>query len=56
MSDALLVLDALVFLAATLFSYLALRFRKFQRAADVSMFLGLSLMILGCVVLVFTLI
>ena len=62
MSDTLLVLDALVFLAATLFSYLAmrsgsaLRFRKFQRAADVSMFLGLSLMILGCVVLVFTLI
>ena len=60
-SDALLVFDALVFLAATLLSYLAMRshsaqrFRRLQRAADVSMFLGLSLMLVGCVVLVFTL-
>lgn len=61
-SDALLVFDALTFLAATLFSYLAMRsrtaqrFQSLQRAADVSMFSGLSLMIVGCVVLVFTLI
>ena len=60
-SDALLVFDALIFLAATLFSYLAmrsqtaLRFKRFRRMADVLMFLGLLLMISGCVVLVFTL-
>ncbi len=60
--DTLLVFDALTFLAATHFSYLAMRsqtarrFQTFQRAADVSMFLGLSLMLMGCVVLVFTLI
>lgn len=59
-ADDLLSLDALIFLIATLSSYFAMRKRHFFRIetlesiADISFIVGLSLMVVVCILITFS--